>query len=149
DGFDRLAKWRFPVPAVGQNVSSTTDYEEYGYDPNGNRTLLRKRDAKVINYVHDPLNRLIRTWYSGVVQAEVHRGYDAAGRPAWVRFDGTGGQGIDYAYNDAKTLQSETSFGRAVSFQYDAVYNRSRLTHPDGQYMVYVYDALNRVTQVR
>ena len=150
DGFDRLAKWRFPVKTpVGANASSTTDYEQYSYDANGNRIELRKRDGRKIAYVYDALNRETRKHYPNGGAAEVHRGYDAAGRPAWVRFDSPQGQGIDYGYDVARRLASETSFGRAVGFLYDDVGNRTRLTYPDGQYMVYVYDALNRVTQVR
>ncbi|MBV6422923.1 MAG: hypothetical protein NAOJABEB_00710 [Steroidobacteraceae bacterium] len=38
DGFDRLATLRFPVATVGANQSSTTDYEQYGYDAVGSRT---------------------------------------------------------------------------------------------------------------
>jgi YD repeat-containing protein len=105
DGFDRLERWRFPVPAVGANASSTTIYEAYGYDPNGNRTWLRKRDAKVINYGHDALNRVTRTWYAGVTQAEVHRGYDAAGRPKWVRFD-TGRLPFPSCWQSTATIRS-------------------------------------------
>ena len=150
DGFDRLAKWRFPVKTpVGANASSTTDYEQYSYDANGNRIELRKRDGRKIAYVYDALNRETRKHYPNGGAAEVHRGYDAAGRPAWVRFDSPQGQGIDYGYDVARRLASETSFGRAVGFLYDDVGNRIRLTYPDGQYMVYDYDALNRVTQVR
>ena len=148
DGFDRLERWHFPHKS-STGLISTTDYERYEYDPNGNRTLLRKRDAKAIRYAHDALNRLTRTWYAGVTQAEVHRTYDLAGRPDWVRFDSLSGPGIQYQYNDAKNLLSEASFGRTVSFQYDAVYNRTRLTFPDNHFIQYDYDALNRVTHVR
>lgn len=44
DGHDRQARWYFPSPTT-TGVASTTDYEEYGYDANGNRTSLRKRDG--------------------------------------------------------------------------------------------------------
>ena len=36
DGFDRLYRVRYPVPAQGQDASSSTDYEQYRYDANGN-----------------------------------------------------------------------------------------------------------------
>src|SRR5690606_10643112 len=39
DGHDRQVKWNFPSPTT-TGVASTTDYEEYGYDANGNRTSL-------------------------------------------------------------------------------------------------------------
>ena len=81
-----------------------------GYDPNGNRSSLRKRDGKVIHSAHDALNREIRTWYTGVTQAEVHRTYDLAGRPEWVRFDSPSGPGIQYQYNPAKQSSSPRNF---------------------------------------
>ncbi len=40
DGFDRQARWYFPSPTA-TGTASTTDYEEYGYDANGNRTSSR------------------------------------------------------------------------------------------------------------
>ncbi|MFZ5608208.1 MAG: hypothetical protein ACOY99_01200 [Pseudomonadota bacterium] len=39
-----------------------------------------------------------------------------------------------------------TAGGRTLTYQYDAASNRTRVTHPDGVYFTYGYDALNRVT---
>ncbi|MFM9587624.1 RHS repeat domain-containing protein, partial [Streptomyces caniscabiei] len=39
------------------NAPNTNDYEAYSYDANGNRTTLRKRDASVLTYQYDALNR--------------------------------------------------------------------------------------------
>ena len=36
DGFDRLSKTRYPVATVGASTSSTTDYEQLGYDAGSN-----------------------------------------------------------------------------------------------------------------
>ena len=47
DGHDRRAKWTFSSP-VSAGVANPADYEEYGYDANGNRTSLRKRDGRTI-----------------------------------------------------------------------------------------------------
>ena len=58
DGLDRMSKMLFPIATTGAGTSSTTDYEQYGYDTVGNRTSLRKRDGKVIAYVYDGLNRV-------------------------------------------------------------------------------------------
>ena len=60
DGFDRLFKLRFPVTTTGAGQSSTTDYEQYGYDAVGNRISLRKRDGRTIGYTYDALNRAAR-----------------------------------------------------------------------------------------
>jgi hypothetical protein len=38
---------------------------------------------------------------------------------------------------------------QAVSYQYDAASNRTRLTWPGGWYASYTYDAMNRMDEVR
>lgn len=150
DGFDRLDKWFFPVPAKGAGVASTTDFEQYTYDPNGNRLSLRKRDAQVIGYSFDNLNRQTVKDIPGGTAADVYTDYDLAGRPEFVHLGGPSATGIDYVYGDtAKRLTSEISFGRALTYQLDLAGNRTRLTWPDANYVQYDYDALNRVTAVR
>lgn len=56
NGQDRMVKARFPVLARAANASSTTDIEQYGYDPDGNRTSFIKRDGSLLNYSFDALN---------------------------------------------------------------------------------------------
>jgi RHS repeat-associated protein len=149
DGFDRLKKLRFPVTTLGANQSSTTDYEEYAYDANSNRTSLRKRDVQVIGFTFDNLDREILKDIPGGTANDVYTDYDLAGRPDFVHLGGAGSAGVDYVYDAAKRLSSETSFTRAVSFQYDANNNRTQLIWPDSNYVVYDYDAMNRMTKVR
>ncbi|MET1110748.1 MAG: RHS repeat domain-containing protein, partial [Allosphingosinicella sp.] len=45
-------------PKTATGVADQNDYEQYLYDPNGNRVQLRKRDGKIIGYDYDALNRL-------------------------------------------------------------------------------------------
>jgi RHS repeat-associated protein len=150
DGFDRLIKLRMPLPALGANASSTTDFESYTYDENGNRLSVRKRDGQTIGFTFDKLDRETVKDIPGGTTEDVYSDYDLAGRPLFKRFGSTGGQGIDYAYGDtAKRLTGETSFGRALTFQYDKNSNRTRLTYPDANYVAYDFDALNRMTVVR
>jgi len=150
DTFDRLFKLRMPMPTLGANASSATDYEQYGYDNNGNRTSFRKRDGQTIGFTFDKLNRETVKDIPGGTTNDVYSKYDVAGRPLWKRFVSATGQGIDYGYEStSKRLASETSFGRAVSFQYDANNNRKRITYPDTNWVSYDYDGLNRMTFVR
>src|SRR5690606_21092187 len=72
DGHNRQNGWYFPSktrptafnPATAATALatagtySTTDYEAYGYDNNGNRTSLRKRDGQMIYYQYDAVNRM-------------------------------------------------------------------------------------------
>ena len=99
DGFDRQIAWNFPSTSTPGQVS-TTDYEAYGYDPNGNRTSLRKRDGRVIIYAYDALNRMtskIIPEGSGLPASatrDVYYGYDLRGLQLYARFDSPTGEGI-------------------------------------------------------
>jgi YD repeat-containing protein len=57
DGLDLQDKWIFPSATNGAQANQG-DYEQYGYDANGNRTSLRKRDGTTLTYKYDALNRL-------------------------------------------------------------------------------------------
>jgi YD repeat-containing protein len=71
DGHDRPTQWQFPstsapasfnpaTPATALATAGTVnagDYEAYGYDANGNRTSVRKRDGRTFIYTYDALNR--------------------------------------------------------------------------------------------
>ena len=59
DGLDRQKRWIFSSKTVPGEINAA-DYEEYGYDPNGNRTSLRKRDNATLTYQYDALNRMSR-----------------------------------------------------------------------------------------
>ena len=57
DGFDRLKRTSFP-DKVTAGVSSASDYEDYGYDANGNQIFKRTRAGHIIWTKHDALNRV-------------------------------------------------------------------------------------------
>lgn len=57
DGFDRLIKWTFPDKTTAGSLNPG-DYEQYAYDPVGNRTCLRKRDGSKFIYSFDDLNQM-------------------------------------------------------------------------------------------
>ena len=52
NGLDRLDYLYFPLPTQ-TNMSNSADFEQYGYDQNGNRTSVRKRDGQTITYGYD------------------------------------------------------------------------------------------------
>ncbi|PZO66892.1 MAG: hypothetical protein DI636_10540, partial [Pelagerythrobacter marensis] len=60
DGHDRNYQVRFPVPTPGADTSSTTDYEQYGFDAAGNVTSFRTRRGDVIALQYDNLGRLYK-----------------------------------------------------------------------------------------
>lgn len=69
DGYDRQERWVFPSTTLPSSFNDSTpatalstagslnesDYEQYGYDANANRTSLRKRDGSTLTYTYDAL----------------------------------------------------------------------------------------------
>lgn len=149
DGFDRLSKLRFPVTTLGAGTSSTTDYEQYGYDAVGNRTSLRKRDGKSITYTYDGLNRVrlktVPVSTGGAAGYSVYYGYDPMGLQTFARFGSVTGTGVTNVYDAFGRLRSSTTTmdgtARTVTSDYDSHGNRIRITHPDGNAFEYAYDA--------
>lgn len=168
DGHDRQRYWSFPnktrpssfndaTPATALATAGTvdfSDFEEYGYDSNGNRTSLRKRDGFTINYQYDSLNRMTvkdlpyRADLPYEHRKDVHYTYDLRGLQLSATFISTAGQGLRSTYDDAGRLTlANFNLGgpvRNLHYQYDDNGNRTRITHPDGQYFTYSYDDLNR-----
>jgi RHS repeat-associated protein len=171
DGHDRQSKWVFPsttgpgsfnnsTPATALASAgslNTADFEQYTYDLNGNRLTLRKRDASVITYTYDNLNRLTkkdlpnsRPELPSTHRRDVYYGYDLRGLQTFARFNSTSGVGITYSYDGfgRPISESQNSDGvtRNVTSLYDKNGNRTRVTHPDGQYFQWEHDKLNRAT---
>jgi RHS repeat-associated protein len=156
DGHDRQKRWIFPSNTPG--YANQADYEEYGYDPVGNRTSLRKRDGSMLTYAYDNLNRVIRkivperAGLAAIHTRDVYYDYDAMGLQTKARFDGLDGYGVTNYY-DMFGLPTTTALNmdgniRYTSFYHDDAGNRVRLTHPDGAAFGYSYDPLGRMTQV-
>lgn len=160
DGFGRQQYWYFPSPTTtGQ--ASTTDYEQYGYDANGNRTSLRKRDGRIIKYTFDSLNRVSSKCVTSTTTCvvpnattgrDVYYTYDLQGHQLTAKFDGWAGpDGITNGYDGFSRLTSSTTtmgaFSRTVTSQYDADNDRTQVTI-DGQPFTYTYDGLDRLVGI-
>lgn len=159
DNFFRLKRWTFPSPTV-VGAANAADFEEYGYDSNGNQTSVRKRDGATLAYQYDALNRVVlkvvpeRPGLSATNSRDVYSGYDLMNRPLFVRFDSgnASSDGLSYTY-DALGRATGTSLkmdgvSRTLTFGYDAAGRRTSLTFPDGQAFGYQYDALSRLTSI-
>jgi RHS repeat-associated protein len=185
DGYGRQDRWTFPSatrPSAFNDATPTTavatagsvnssDYEQYGYDANGNRTSLRKRDAAsggyssggTITYQYDALNRMTAKIVperpsgpqalTSAQTRDVYYSYDLRGLQLTARFDSQSGEGITNSYDGFGHLVStSTNMGgttRTLSFTYDANGNRTRITHPDSVYFTYAYDGVNRAFLIR
>ncbi len=144
DGFNRLKKTRYPVPSLGGNASSASDYEEWTYDPNGNVLTERRRDGTIVTNTYDNLNRL-RT-KSGSTIPTVTNSYDVMGRMTAASQTGSS---VSWAYDALSRVTSETQPMGAVAYQYDAASRRTRLTWPDASYITYDYNSLGEMTGIR
>jgi RHS repeat-associated protein len=155
DGYDRQIRWNFPSKTAVNTVSAT-DYEEYGYDANNNRTSLRKRDGSVISYQYDALNRNIvkivpeRAGLLPTHTRDVYYGYDLRGLQIWARFDSTSGEGVNIGYDGFGRMISSSlvidGATRTLTHQYDKNGNRTQIMHPDGGLFNYQYDGVNRMS---
>lgn len=144
DVFDRLSKIQYPNTTVGNETSSTTDYESFGYDPNGNRTSWRRRDGNTIAYAFDALNH--QTYEGGDAVADMRTAYDLQGHVLSKHFT-SGDIGVDYAYDGLGRVMSTTDMmGRTVNYAYNVASGRTKLIFPDGTYVQYTLDNLNRVS---
>ena len=148
----RLQRWYFPSPTT-KGSYNPADYEEYGYDAAGQRTSLRKRDGNVITYDYDDLGRVKDELYPSGTIRNVYNTYDLRGLQLTTSFDAASPTiGLTQAYDgfghlaSATTNQSGTV--RTLTYLYDAEGNRTRITHPDGNYFLYAYDGMDRLTGI-
>src|SRR5690606_33815329 len=145
----RQARWVFPSatrPAAFDDSTPASavatagalneaDYEQYGYDPNGNRTLLRKRNGPELAFQYDALNRntvkIVPAHWSlhETYTRDVHYGYDLRGLMTSARFDTAGGEGVTIAYDGFGRKVSETlamdGATRTLGSSYDRDGNRT------------------------
>ncbi|HEY2530961.1 MAG TPA: RHS repeat-associated core domain-containing protein [Xanthobacteraceae bacterium] len=136
DTFNRVYQVEFPTPSNG-GVSSTTDYEQYTYDNNGNITQNRRRSGTLVNFGYDALN-LRTSGYNGATY-----GYDNLGRMTAAAVYALP---ESFGYDALNRQISETGPLGTIGRQYDPNGNLTRLTYPDNYYVVYSYDATNELT---
>ena len=158
DGLDRQARWIFPSKTLRFAVNEA-DYEEYGYDPNGNRTKLRKRDGSEIGFHYDALNRLsakIVPERDGLTPAQtrdVHYEYDNRGLMTAASFGAPGYDMVRTWYDGfgqpATVLSYMSGQPRYLNHLYDADGNREHLIHTnDNARFRFNYDGLGRMTAI-
>ncbi len=151
DGFDRLQYLYFPSKTTA-GQASTTDFEQYNYYPTSNLQSLKKRDGTIIDYYYDALNRPTQKHFPAAPATDVYYGYDLRNLQLYANFGSPTGQGVTTVYDGFSRVSSSTinlnGRSQQVSHKYDADGNRVRVTHPDGNYFVYAYDGLDRLTQI-
>jgi RHS repeat-associated protein len=161
DTYGRLKKRIYPSPTM-VGVSNTNDYNEYGYDANGNLNYERKRNGTSIGTTFDTNNRpTFKNLSDNAYSADTCTSFDLRGHVTSSRFAACPtslqsplGLGISNAFDGFGRLTGTTNdmggFSRTLTFEYDKNGNRTRVTHPGGSpFFQYHFDALNRVADVK
>ncbi len=124
-------------------------HEDSAYDLSSNLTQRITPANQTITYVYDALNRL-KT--KTTPQETTTYTYDRGSRLASV-VDADASLAYTYdALNRTKQVTTDPAGALAatmVSYTYDGVGNRTKLTYPDTSFITYQYDALNRVTTIK
>lgn len=145
DGLDRVVGMSMPSKTT-PGVSSTTDYENYAYDPNGNLTSQRLRDGSTVSYGFDALNRMTSRAASAN-DGTMSFAYDLVGR--MTSASDNLNVVVASTYDALGRRGAESSFGRTMTSQYDVAGRRTRLTYADGFFVTYTYSVTGEMLQVR
>lgn len=142
DGFDRLDKAVYP----------DASYEQNTYDANSNLLTFRTRSGNTVTSTYDTHNRLKTQTPSGLATRTFT--YDLAGRRTKTNTPVIAGNpttgDYEYFYDTAGRFYKERNpDGKEVTYQLDASGNITRLIWPDGYFADYIYDELNRVTDIK
>jgi RHS repeat-associated protein len=138
DGFDRSSQTNYPSPSSAGS-SSTSDYVNYAYDPNGNLTVMRLRDGTMRNFSYDALGNLLNDG--------VHNfAYDNMGR---ITVANSSPWTLSQTYDALGRVTNQSNdYGGSLTSSYDANGRRIRLTWGDGFFVTYAYDAVGHVTTI-
>ena len=149
DGHNRLSQTRYPLPTKGANAASTSDYEQLGYDANGNLTSRRLRDGTSITYSFDRLNRLTFKNLPNLMveDSDISYSYDLASR--LLSANDQNGHSVTYTYDALGRTLSEANYFGSKSFAYDVAGRQTRMTWSDGFYVDYDYDSAGNMLKVR
>lgn len=142
DGFDRLSRLRYPNTTGGG--SSTTDYQEYTYDPNSNVLTQRNRAGTVFTSTYDALNRQTALSASASF-TPVSYTYDNLNRLLTASIPT---QTTTMAWDALGRMSSETGPLGTMAYQYDLAGRRTRQTWPDGFFVTNSWNLADEMTAI-
>jgi RHS repeat-associated protein len=145
DGFDRLSQTQYPSGTKGSGSSNGADFEQLGYDANGNVTSRRLRDANSIGFTYDALNRPTYKDLPGS-DPDTSFTYDLLGRLTGAT---QGTESVSFSWDALGRKLSETGLLGTVQSQWDAAGRRTRMIWPDATYVDYDYLVTGEVSGVR
>lgn len=141
DAHDRLSRTRYPSPTT-PGTSSTTDYEELGYDAASNVTSRRVRDGNMFSYGYDALNRMTSEDapnLAGMWEPDRTYSYDLLGRMLVAAH--VDSHHVTLTYDALSRVTSEASYYGSATMAWDAAGRMTRLTYP-GSTLYVDYDRL-------
>jgi len=135
-------------------VASTTDYETFGYDGNGNKTSWRRRNGQSKYYGYDALNRVVHE--NGTTGPDIYTSYDlqghvcdkifttdtaSSGNDCTARMTAVTTAGLHNRYDKAgRLLATKDGNGRTLSYSYNEASQRLTMTFPDSVVQGYQYN---------
>ncbi len=147
DGHDRLVKTEYPSSTKGANTVNSSDYEQLGYDANGNVTSRRLRDGNSIGYGYDNLNRLVSKDLPGS-EPDATYAYDLLNRPTSAVQNS---QTVGFTYDALGRNLTQSGPLGTVGYGYDAAGRRTSMAYPGGTSLTvnYDYDTVGNVTAIK
>ena len=114
------------------------------YDGAGRLSEKILADGKKIAYSYDELDRTVKITYP---DDEITYSYDAVGNILLAKNNTTG---LAYKYDSLNRIieESDSLTGKVISYAYDPEGNRTALELGKDYKVAYLYDALNRVSQI-
>ncbi len=118
----------------------------YGYDAGWNRTSVQDANGKTTTYTYNDAGQVLTVVDPNSVTQHTYT-YDAIGRVATHKDARNITTTVSYDLRNAVTQTTFSNGDHALSYSYDADGNRLSMTDASGTTQ-YVYDALNRPTQI-
>ncbi len=116
----------------------------FSYDPAGNLTLKTDANGNTIYYTYDALSRLVKKQYPN--QTEETFSYDSKGN---LLTTANSNISYNFTYNPlGQLISAADSNNRTISYAYDAVGNKTKMTTPEAKAVSYSYDSLNRLASI-
>ncbi len=136
--FDYLGR----VKTVSYPDSSS---EGYTYDRAGNLATKRDRKWQTLTYQYDALNRPTKKLYPN--SSAIDYTYDKVNNLKTV-IDSTGTTTLNYDKLN-RLISAVYPAGKTVTYEYYRNGLRKKLTYPDSSYIMYYYDTLKRLIDIR
>ena len=137
---------------LSKSIYPDSTYEEYEYDSIGNLISLIDRNSHQTIFAYDTMYRLTQVQYDD--QSAVSFIYDKNGNRISMQDDSPNlGDYVDYEYDAWNRLLSQTrhisSTAHTIAYEYDSANRLTALTYPDTMHILYTYDDLNRITEIK